>query len=46
LYEAYVSYVPRFETVRFKADDPEKYADHQLVHRVRAFELVMDFGTE
>ena len=46
LYEAYVSHVPRFETSRFKADDPEKYAGYQVIRRVRAFELVMDLGTQ
>jgi hypothetical protein len=46
LYEAYVLQVPKFETTRFKADDPEKYASYQVIRRERAFELVMDFGTE
>jgi len=32
LYEAYTSYVPKFESARFKADDPEKYAAHQAVN--------------
>jgi hypothetical protein len=40
LYEAYLSYVPKFESARFKADDPDKYAAHQEVHRIRYFYLV------
>jgi hypothetical protein len=42
LYEAYTSYVPKFESARFKADDPEKYAAHQAVNRVRSFHLMVD----
>jgi hypothetical protein len=42
LYEVYTSYVPKFESARFKADDPEKYAAHQVVNRVRSFHLMVD----
>src|SRR5258708_22261495 len=39
LYEAYLSYVPKFESAKFKADDPENYDAHQEVRRIRAFNL-------
>jgi Meiotically Up-regulated Gene 113 (MUG113) protein len=42
LYAAYLSYVPKFESARFKADAPEKYAAHQVVHRDRSFHLMTD----
>jgi hypothetical protein len=44
LYAVYTSYVPKFESARFKADDPEKYAAHQVVNRVRSFNLMSDIG--
>jgi hypothetical protein len=40
VYEAYLSYVPKFESARFKAEDPEKYAAHQEVSRIRRFDLL------
>jgi Meiotically up-regulated gene 113 len=40
VYEAYLSYVPKFESARFKAEDPEKYAAHQEVSRIRRFDLI------
>ena len=41
-YEAYLEYVPKFESARFKADDPKTYATYQEVHRIRSFHLVED----
>lgn len=45
LYEAYISYIPKFESAKFKAEYPENYAAHQEVRRVRDFNLTGDFGT-
>lgn len=42
LYETYVAYVPKFESAKFKAADPAKYADYQDVQRVRHFLLLED----
>ena len=44
LYASYLSYVPKFESARFKSDAPEKYAAHQVVQRVRSFHLMTDVG--
>jgi hypothetical protein len=42
LYEAYLSYVPKFESQRFRADNPDDYAAHQRLGRIRRFSLVAD----
>ena len=44
LYAAYTSYVPKFESARFKTDDPENYTAHQVVKRIRSFHLMTDVG--
>jgi hypothetical protein len=42
LYEAYLSHVPKFESAKFKAEDPESYAAHQAIPRIRSFYLMGD----